>query len=230
MKIHKLMTMLLLIISQVSIAESTQPLQSISDAVMTYVKSSLEANGKHEIEVSQLDSRLQLPLCDNPLQVYPQAGEIKAGRNTIAVRCTGSQNWMIYTSVSIKSYKEVVLLTKALRRGDVIRAEDLVSEPRDISKLTQGYIIDPADVINKQAARNLSIGSALNRLSYQALTLVKRGERVNIQTGNTGISITSTGFALADGGKGDRINVKNISSQRIIQAVVIDAGQVSVNF
>jgi len=44
------------------------------------------------------------------------------------------------------------------------------------------------------------------------------------------MSISSAGIALMNGAKGDRINVKNSSSQRVIQAVVIDAGLVSVNF
>jgi flagella basal body P-ring formation protein FlgA len=62
------------------------------------------------------------------------------------------------------------------------------------------------------------------------LTLVKRGERVNIQSGKAGVLISATGTAMADGAKGQKINVKNLSSQRVIQATVVDSGQVSVYF
>ena len=137
---------------------------------------------------------------------------------------------MIYNIVAVKSFKEVLVLSRPLRRNEMIHAEDIGSETRDISTLAHGYLVDPAEIINKQAARNLTQGSVLNKFSFEELTLVKRGERVNIQLGKAGVSISTTGTAMMNGVKGDRINVKNISSQRVIQAVVVDAGQVSVNF
>lgn len=230
MKTIKLCALMLLLVSQVSMALPTQSLQTIQDAVSAYVKSGLEAGGKYQITVPQLDPRLQLPLCDQPLQVFSQAGEIKAGRNTIGIRCNGATNWTIYSVVPVKSYKDVLVLSKPLRRNEIIRAESLASETRDISTLQQGYIVDPADIIDKQAARNLAAGSVLNRLSYEDLTLIKRGERVNIQSGKAGLLISATGTAMMDGAKGEKISVKNIASQRVIQAVVVDFGQVSVYF
>jgi flagella basal body P-ring formation protein FlgA len=230
MKTFKSHALMLLFVSQASVALPMQSLQAIQDAVSQYVKSSLNADGKYQITAPQLDSRLQLPLCEEPLQIYAQAGEIKAGRNTIGVRCNGSKNWTIYSVVQVKSYKDVLVLTKPLRRNEIIRAEHLVSETRDIGTLQQGYLLDPADIVNKQATRNLVTGSVLNKLSYEDLTLVKRGERVNIQSGKPGLLISATGMAMMDGAKGEKISVKNIASQRVIQAVVVDSGQVSVFF
>lgn len=230
MKTIKLHALMLLFVSQVSIASPIQSLQSIQDAVNTYVKSSLEADGKYQITATQFDPRLQLPLCEQPLQVFAQAGEIKAGRNTIGVRCDGSKSWTIYSVVGIKSYKEVLVLSRSLRRNEMIRAEHLVTETRDIATLQQGYLLDPSEVVNKQASRNLAAGSVLNKLSYEELILIKRGERVNIQSGKAGLLISATGTALMDGAKGKRISVKNVTSQRVIQAVVVDPGLVSVPF
>jgi flagella basal body P-ring formation protein FlgA len=132
--------------------------------------------------------------------------------------------------VPVKSYQDVLVLSKPVRRNEVIRAEHLVTKTRDIASLQQGYLLDPVEVINKQAARNLAAGSVLNKLSYEELTLIKRGERVNIQSGKDGLQISAAGTAMTDGAKGERIKVKNITSQRVIQAVVVDAGVVSVYF
>lgn len=231
MKTIKLHALLLMVISQASYAFPTQPVQSIQDAVGEYVKASLEAvEGRHQIDVPSMDPRLQLPLCDSPLHIFPQSGDIKAGRNTIGVRCNGDKSWTIYSVVSVKTYKDVMVLVKPLRRNDRIRAEDVVSETREISTLSQGYVSNPADVVDKQAARNIAAGSVLNRLCYEDLTLVKRGERVNIQSGNAGLLISAAGTAMTDGAKGQRISVRNTASQRVIQAVVVDAGLVSVYF
>jgi flagellar basal body P-ring formation protein FlgA len=230
MKTIKLHALMLLFVSQASIASPTQSLQSIQDAVSKYIKSSLEADGNYQIADTQLDPRLQLPLCEQPLKVFSQAGDIKAGRNTIGVHCSGSKSWTIFSVVPIRSYKDVLVLSKPLRRNEVIRFEHLATETRDIATLQQGYLLDPAEVINKQTVRNLAAGSVLNKLNYVELTLIKRGERVNIQSGKDGLLISAAGIAMTDGAKGERINVKNIASQRVIQAVVVDAGVVSVYF
>jgi flagella basal body P-ring formation protein FlgA len=230
MKTINLRVLTLLFVSQASIASPMQSVQSIQDAVGTYIKSGLEAGGNYQITDTQLDPRLQLPLCEQSLKVFSQTGEIKAGRNTIGVHCGGSKSWTIYSTVSIKSYKDVLVLSKSLRRNEVIRAEHLTTATRDIALLQQGYLLEPAEVINKQASRNIAAGSVLNKLSYQELTLIKRGERVNIQSGKAGLQISAAGMAMTDGAKGERIKVKNIGSQRVIQAVVVDAGMVSVYF
>jgi flagella basal body P-ring formation protein FlgA len=224
------LTWLLVLLSPGSFAVSIQSLQSINDAVDSYVKSTLDANGQFQIAITPLDTRLQLALCDSELLVSAQAGEIKPGRNTISVKCTGSQNWMIYTSVAIKSFKNVLVLTKALRRKEVITVDALTTENRDVGNMPQGYLSNVDDVVNKQASRNLQAGTVLNRLSYEALTMVKRGDRVSIQLGKSGMVITTAGLAMKDGAKGDRIDVKNLTSQRMIQATVTDVGLVSVNF
>ena len=211
-------------------AAAQQSIASIQEAVSAFVSASLDAGGNYKIEAAPLDSRLSLPVCEVPLQVFVQSGGLKPGRNTLGVRCTAGQNWMIYSQVTLKSYKDVLVLSKPLRRNEIIAADAITRESREVSSLQQGYLVDPATIVNKQAARNLAIGTVLNPSSYADLTLVKRGERVNIQLGKAGMSISSAGTALMNGAKGDRISVKNSSSQRVIQAVVIDAGLVSVNF
>jgi len=143
MKLHALA---LLFFFAIALAAPMQSLQSIQDAVRTFVKSALDAEGKYELEQQPLDSHLQLPQCDEDLQAFSQTGELKAGRMTIGVRCKGSKKWQIYSLVSIKSYKNVLVLSKPLRRGEMIHAEDLVSENREVGGLSHGYIIDPSEV------------------------------------------------------------------------------------
>jgi flagella basal body P-ring formation protein FlgA len=230
MTILKFPVLLLLFSLSAAMAAEVQSIASIQQAVSAFVAANLDNSGHYKTEAAPLDQRLSLPLCDNSLQVFLQAGELKPGRNTLGVRCTGGQNWMIYNQVAVKLYKDVLVLTKPLRRNEIITAEAISHETREVSALQQGYLLEPADIINKQATRNLAIGSVLIPSSYADLTLVKRGERVNIQLGKAGMSISSAGTALMNGAKGERISVKNISSQRVIQAVVIDAGLVSVNF
>lgn len=221
---------ILLLTVELATAAPMQPVSSIQETVSNYLNANLDPEGKYEIGIMPIDPRLQLPQCDQNLQVFSQSGEIKPGRNTLGVRCQGEKGWTIYSTVSLKSFREVLILNQSLRRNDIIRADHLGTELRDVGLLPQGYLTDPAVIIGKQASRNIPAGSVLNRLHYADLTLVRRGERVNIQSARAGLMISAIGMAMADGTKGQRINVKNLSSQRVIQATVVDPGQVSVYF
>jgi flagella basal body P-ring formation protein FlgA len=230
MKMLKLTFWLLLMGFSTIAAAELQSLPEIQAAVQTFVQTSLSPEGNYQIDVTPLDAHLQLPKCDQALEVMPQSSEVKAGRNTLQVSCKGSQTWKIYTTASVKSYKEVLVLTRPLRRNDIIHAEDVAHENREVGSLSQGYIVNPDDVINKQAARNLQLGTVLNAQSYQDLIVVKRGDHVNIQVGKAGVSISMAGIAMMNGAIGEKINVKNISSQKMVQAVVVNPSQVSVIF
>ena len=221
---------ILLLAAELATAAPMQSVPSIQEAVSSYLNANLDPGGKYEISIMPIDPRLQLPECDQNLQVFSQSGEIKPGRNTLGVRCQGGRGWTIYSTVSLKSFREVLILNQSLRRNDIIRADHLGTELRDVGLVPQGYLTDPEVIIGKQASRNIPAGSVLNRLHYADLTLVRRGERVNIQSARAGLMISAIGMAMADGTKGQRINVKNLSSQRVIQATVVDPGQVSVYF
>ncbi len=136
----------------------------------------------------------------------------------------------MYTSVVVRGFKSVLVLNKSLQRNDVIREEYVNVEMRDTGLLQQGFVTDLTDVINKQVVRNIPAGSVLNRQQYADPSMVKRGDKVNIQSAKTGVLISALGMAMTDGVKGQKINVKNVSSQRVIQATVVDSGLVVVYF
>ncbi|WP_445371565.1 flagellar basal body P-ring formation chaperone FlgA [Methylomonas sp. HW2-6] len=224
------LALVLMLVCATAWGGSTQSGQQIQDAINQFVRSTLESGGKYEINLTPLDPRLQLPVCEQALQVFAQTGEIKPGRNTVGVRCYGDKGWTIYSTVLLKSFKDVLVLNKSMQRNDIIRAEHLAVETRDAGMLPQGYLADMSDVLDKQAARNIPAGSVLNRQHVADPTVVRRGERVNIESSKAGVVISAMGAAMGDGAKGQKISVRNLSSNRVIQAVVVNAGQVSVNF
>ncbi|QPK61911.1 flagellar basal body P-ring formation protein FlgA [Methylomonas sp. LL1] len=230
MKTINLYLCLLLLLDQACLASPVQSLQAIQDAVNNFAQTALEPGGNYQINTLQIDPRLQLPACEQNLDIFAQSGELKPGRNTIGIRCSGSSNWTIYSTVLIKSFKEVLVLTKPLNKNETINPEQLKIETRDTATLQQGYISNLEEVINKQTTRFIPAGSVLTRMHYAEPTLIRRGERVNIQSGKAGLMITTAGIAMADGIKGQQISIKNASSKRIIQATVINPGLVSVSF
>lgn len=225
-----LSTAVLILLSSLAGAEPNQSIKVIQDQVDSYLRANLDSRLEHKINISPIDPHLQLPACAEDLKLSSPSGAIKPGLNTISVNCPAEKGWTIYSTASIKAFLDVLVASKPIQRNEVIRAEHLSLEKRDVGTLQQGFVVDRDDVLSKQAIRNIAVGSVLTRNQFADLTLVKRGEQVSIQSGREGFLISAPGIAMMDGSKGQQIRVKNTGSQRIVQAVVVEAGIVGVFF
>lgn len=204
--------------------------QSISQAVHQFLTSTIQHPGQdYQIQVARLDSRLRLSQCETPLEPFLPHGNQAAGKVTVGVRCHSGKPWTIYTTASIKNFKEVAVLSKPLSRGAIVSATDVRLERQDVSKLRQGYLTSIDQVINKQLKRTLSMGAILNTSNLVSQKLVKRGQRVSIRAFNGFIDIRMSGQALMDGEAGQRISVRNDNSKRIVEGKVIAPGIIKVN-
>ncbi|MGZ5006634.1 MAG: flagellar basal body P-ring formation chaperone FlgA [Methylobacter sp.] len=209
---------------------SSQSHESIAEAVKNYVEQHINLPGEYEMSQTPLDSRLNLPQCAEPLDVFITGDQIKAGRTTIGVRCNTEKKWSIFTSVIIKTYQMVVVLAQPVQRGEIITRQHLAIEKREVSNLREDFATQPEQVENKQALRQLNTGTILSLRHIVEPKIIKRGDKVIISTTKPEFSIRMNGVAMMDGTKGQLITVKNQNSGRIINATVIEAGLVSVNY
>ena len=122
------------------------------------------------------------------------------------------------------------MLSKSVRRGELFTMNSLLVEKKDLSTLRSGYISDSELIINKQASRNLRVGSVIYKSNLTEPRLIKRGEKVHINASTPNLDISMAGIAMMDGIKGQNIRVRNIKSKRFIQATVVKPGQVAVLF
>ena len=210
--------------------QGSQSHESIAEAVKDYVEQNINLSGEYEVSLTPLDSRLNLPQCAEPLEVFTTTDLIKAGRTTIGVRCNTEKKWSIFTSVIIKTYQMVVVLSQPIQRGEIFTRQHLAIEKRDVSKLREDFVTQLAQVENKQATRQLNTGAILSLRNIVEPKLIKRGDKVIISTTKPDFSIRMSGIAMVDGTKGQLISVKNQNSGRIINATVIEPGLVSVNY
>ena len=224
--------MALLFVGYAQPANSTQfqTVTSIQEAIRHFIASELSEDTDYKLKLGQLDNRLQLPLCSKPLDVFTHNGSIKTGRNSIGVKCSSKKKWTIYNSTNISIYKDVIVLSQPVRRGEIFSKNILQLEKRNISNIRSGYFSDPQFIVNKQATRNLSSGVVINQSNITETKLVKRGEKVTIKISSPNFEISAAGVALMDGINNQNIRVRNVKSKQIIQATVVKPGQVVVIF
>ncbi len=206
-------------------AAEIQSLRSIRDAAETFVLSQFNTdNAQVEIIPVKLDPRLRLSLCDQPLDAELPSSSRRGGRLTVNVKCNGTKPWTLYVPVQVKVMQDVVVLSHSLSRNSIISQSDLKIEQRDINRMTSGYFSDLQEVIGKTLKRSVGGGLALSPSYVESQRLVKRGQQVILLAQTGSITVKMAGKAMANGGAGERIKVKNLSSNRVIEGVITEEG------
>ncbi len=167
-----------------------------------------------------LDSRLRLPTCSRPLQASLTDGGQIHYQTTVAVSCAGSVHWTIYTSVMVESLAPVLVARYALPRDAALTAADFQVQTQRVPGLLGSYLTDPGALAGQRLARPLRAGEALGIDALAPAFLIHRGQQVVLVAHSPGIDVRMAGIALADGRIADRIQVRNLSSQRIIEGIV----------
>ncbi len=199
----------------------------LEQAVSDYLQRS-GIEGRYEIEISRLDPRLRMPLCDKELTTSLESPAQPLGRVTLRVRCDGSAPWTVFVPGQVSLYREVVVARRPLKRDSVLSEMDVALAERDVGLLNQGYLNALKQAIGKKLTRPLLPDQILAPLHVEQAEVVHRGEHVVISALSGGISVRMPGEALSDGGMGQQIKVRNLSSQRVIRARVTGPGQVEV--
>lgn len=199
----------------------------LEQAVVEYLQRS-EIQGRHEVSINRLDPRLRLPECDQALSVRLESPAQPIGRVTTRVRCDGSTPWTVFVPGEVRLYREVLILTRPMKRMSVIKASDIAVVERDVGQLNQGYLTDISQAVGKKLTRQMPSEQVLAPNNLEVAEAIRKGDQVVISARSATINVRMPGEALSNGAPGEQIQVRNLRSQRVIKARVIAPGQVEV--
>ena len=124
-----------------------------------------------------------------------------------------------------------VAWTKAvLSRGNRIALDALASRSMDILSLNPGFVRADARLNGYQVATSLKPGAMLKWNHLSKVTLVRKGQVVNVYASGKGIFVEMKGQAMEDGVEGSFVRIRNLSSKREFQAKVLNENSVKVYF
>ena len=231
-RLHAAILPLVIVLGQPATAASEDAIQdpeSIRETARQFAAGMAAAErGAARVEVGSLDRRLRLPQCDKPLSAFLSPTSRGATRQSVGVRCEGAVPWSLYVPVTIERPGQVVVAARPIPRGQVITEEDVRVAERDLGTLHRGYLTDPAQAIGQRAERDLPGDEALSPANLGKPSVIKRGAEITIVAADERLDVRVGGVALASGGIGDRIRVRNASSKRELDAVVVGEGIVQV--
>lgn len=196
-------------------------------AVEDYLASTQTA-GRYEIQVSSLDPRLRMPLCSQDLDASLESPAQPIGRVTVRVRCDSSAPWTVFVPATVRLLREVVVVTRPLKRDNVIGAGDVALRERDVGTLNQGFLTDLDQAVGMKMLRPTVLDQVLTPQHLEQAEVVRKGDHVVITAHAGALSVRMPGEALAKGGQGEQIRVRNLNSQRVVKARVTGPGQVEV--
>jgi flagella basal body P-ring formation protein FlgA len=123
---------------------------------------------------------------------------------------------------------EIAVLKHSVQRGQIIEANDIEIHDIAASQMRSDTVTDMSTLIGKSPAYSITAGRPIREHEVALPAMVKKSAMVQMHYRSPGMEITTSGQALEDGAKGAIINVKNLASNKTVQATVDNATSVSV--
>lgn len=223
-------SLLSLVVSVPLASAALQSHESIRAEARDYTLQQLHGKGEdHQVNVGRLDSRLRLSRCSEKLEAFSPPGRSNSRKQTVGVRCSGTEPWTLYVPVTISIRKKIIVARRELPRGSIISGEDIRLEERDVARLHKGYLETPEQIIGHTLKRSLHQDDVITPGQLLVPHTVKRGSQVTILAKVGSLQVRMAGKALANGSKGEQIRVLNNSSKRQVEATVVAPGIVEVS-
>jgi flagella basal body P-ring formation protein FlgA len=181
-----------------------------------------------EIKVGYLDPRLNLPLCPHEPEIQLNGNQRDIGKLQVKVSCHGTKPWSKYIAAQVNVYGQVAVATNSLNRGAVLEAHDIDIDEVNLATLRRRPVFDSQALIGMELKYPLTSGGAFSMDAVRQPMVIERGDIVQLVAETQNISIRQQGEALQNGAIGSVINVRNSSSDIVVQAEVVAQGKVKI--
>ncbi|HET9010412.1 MAG TPA: flagellar basal body P-ring formation chaperone FlgA [Gemmatimonadaceae bacterium] len=179
------------------------------------------------LNAAALDARLRLAACPTALETFAQPPRGNQARALVRVSCGAS--WTLNVPVEIRRELDVLVLRRAVTRGEILGAADVVAQKRQVASLSSPYVGRVADLAGRTTRRPLPEGTPVTAEALSAALLIKRGQTVTLTASTAGFEVRAPGRALADASASQRLRVQNLDSLKVVEGVAESDGVVRVS-
>lgn len=205
--------------------------KEITDAAVEFLEKNFPTETKKfKVIVVKPPSDITLP--EGEVELYPRLDVRPERVGLSGFRMQVVQDGAVKRTVGLQNAidveVEVVAAARKIDAGETLTAEDVEMTSERVSRLRGGAIFTIDDVVGKRARRWLSEGAVIPRSAVEMLPDVNTGDRVNLVVRAGFVEVTARGKALEKGRRGDTIRVLNLGTKKILDAEIIDSGNVRV--
>ncbi len=219
---------MLLLASGVSVAGELQSMDDIALTVEHFVREkTANVAGEVAVSVTRPDARLRLGKC-NRLETWLPSGNKLWGRASVGVRCQ-TPSWSLYVPVMVKVTGNALVTTRPIGSGQILEAQDVQLQVRDLTAYPGGLFTNPEQVVGKTAATSIKADSLLRPEVLRSPLAIKQGQQVILVAQGAGFKVSSEGQAMGNAAIGQVVSVKTRSGQTI-KGIAKGDGVVEVYF
>ena len=173
----------------------------------------------------------RLSRCEAPASIERiDRRKYPAGRLRFSAQCHAPKAWKITVQADVSMQLPVSFASRTLTKGHVLEHQDIITKQLDIASLNREFIAAPSGYIGLRVRRQIRDGQLISPAQLSPAYLVVRGDKVIIEASREQFSASMLGEALEGGYLEQQIQVRNISSGKVIKAIVTGAGQVTTLF
>ncbi len=147
----------------------------------------------------------------------------------VAAEVDGKEAARLWIKAEIRVFSEVLVTVYPLAHHEVISTDKVRLEWRDISSVTARPFSRMDEVQGLEAARPLEVNTVLTEKSLERPTLMRRGSAIVLVYESSSLRVETPGLAEEGGKAGELIQVKNLSSGKLLRGLVLDGRTVRIN-
>jgi flagella basal body P-ring formation protein FlgA len=180
----------------------------------------------------EIPGPIRVPVGSFTTHVSAPAGAELLGRVRLALEFVMDDRPVrtAWVTADLARYGPVVLVRRSLARGEVITADDVEVDRRDLSQVPRDTFTAPADAVGLVVRTPLLPYAPLRREQVVMPATVRRGDAVLLVLDHGGLRITVPGEVRDDAVRGERVHVTNTTSNKELTGRVVDARTVAVDF
>ncbi|MBT3305161.1 MAG: flagellar basal body P-ring formation protein FlgA [Alphaproteobacteria bacterium] len=182
------------------------------------------------MELSNRSLRLYVPSdALGTVGVEDAAYEPRTGRFTAIVMAPANDPRAVRHRITGRLHKmtEVPVLNRRMLSKEVITKRDIKWLRVRSDRLRRNVVVNADNLIGMATKRGLRPETPVQSSSIQRPVLVAKGSLVTIYLNVPKMSLTAQGKALENGSDGDTVQITNVRSKKIIEAVVTGMNRVS---
>ena len=132
-----------------------------------------------------------------------------------------------WVAAEVIKYAQVPVLSQSVKMGEIINESMLTLEKRQVSPYAD-TVTDIKSVLGMQATRFLTSGQAVSVKDLKREMILKKGQIVKARVGKADYEVSIMAQVEESGAVGDVVKVKNIDSQKLFAAKIVDRGLVEI--
>lgn len=215
-----------------------QPVQksaAISQAIIERIQNRWNLDSpKYEIELRRnpfLAGDFDRPEAFDSITVRPLTRKLPRGifPMLIDIYLDGKSVRHGQAAAFVAVFDSVLVVDSRSSKGTLAVDLPLQLQFKEITNLADAYITNIAELDDTRLRRNLQRGDMLTRSALERIPDVEFGQEVRIEYSGGGLTLSAAGYALQKGIVGETVRVRNLSSKRIIKAVVAGPGLVRIS-